>query len=381
MPLLILLAIAQANVYFRTDDIYQRLKDRIDAASTSIDICYYNLDSTFITDALISARNQRHVRVRVITDDAKLSRPWVAHLRSAGIPVWTDSIGPRHDALMHNKFAVFDFKDSSPGNDWLWTGSFNVDAGAWNAENAIEVQDSGLAHAFTQEFEQMWGGTDSLPDSAHAVFHTGKKDVLSRHKFVVGSDTFRVYMGPQNYPVDTITALAAQAQSEIGFAIYSFTYAALAQAMRDRRNHGVWVGGSFDKSGATGQSNQYDSLLSWGFPVCIDTVLGAGNILHEKIMTIDQHITATGSVNWSSAGNHENDENSLIVNSRRITELYHNEIIRRFNESGGDYRHSGSAAAISRLARRKNVKDGGALACPSTRPTVPHLRPQRQQHL
>lgn len=337
MTWLLVVSLLQANVYFSSDSLIQKLKARIDAAQSSIDLCIYNCDSGYITDALIAAHSARNVRVRVITDECRLGASWVDRLRSAGIPVWTDSIGPDSADLMHNKFAVFDYRDSNPDNDWLWTGSFNVAAGEFNADNAIEIQDSGLAHAYTREFEQMWGGSDSLPDPAHAVFHTGKTDRLSRHRFVVGSDTFLVYFSPQDRPVDTLAQLVGRAGSEIGFAIYSFTYRELALGMKSRHDQGVWVGGTFDRSESTDTYSYFDSLRQWGIPVYLDKFLGQDNLLHEKIMVIDHHISVTGSANWSNAGNFQNDENSLIIFSTAIAARYGSEISARYNEAGGTY--------------------------------------------
>jgi len=337
MNWLLVLSLVQANVYFSSDTLINKLKARIDAAVSSIDLCIYNCDSFDITYALIQAKTARNVRVRVITDNARLGRFWVFSLRSQGIPVWTDSIGPSPDNLMHNKFAVFDQRDADPANDWVWTGSFNVAAGSYNADNAIEIQDSGLAHAYTQEFEQMWGGSDSLPNASQARFHSAKTDRLSRHRFIVGSDTFRVFFSPQDHPVDTLAQLVSSAQSEVGFAIYSFTYRDLALSMKDRHQHSVWVGGTFDLSESTNTSSYFDSLRRWGIPVYTDKFMSASNLLHEKIMVIDQSIAATGSVNWSNAGNNSNDENSLLCYSPAIAARYRSEIAQRYVEAGGQY--------------------------------------------
>ena len=62
----------------------------------------------------------------------------------------------------------------------------------------------------------------------------------------------------------------------------------------------------------------FDSLRLWGMPVYIDKFMNNSNLLHEKIMVIDQRIVAAGSVNWSNAGNSSNDENSLIAFSPSI---------------------------------------------------------------
>ena len=368
MPvLLIALALVQANAWFSSDTLYAKLKHRIDSATSSIDICFYDIDSNYITSALISAHNSRGVRVRVITEDDRLNDNWLWRLRVAGIPVWTDSIGPGHANLMHNKFAIFDYRDVNPANDWAWTGSLNVDAGSFSADNAIEIQDSGLAHAYTQEFEQMWGGSDSQPDPAHAEFHTGKTDRLSRHRFPVGDDTFLLYFNPQNHSVDTITRLASGAQYEIGFCIYSYTWRNLALAMNDRAQHAIWVGGVFDRGESTASYSYFDTLRAWDIPVYTDKFMSYGNLLHEKIMVIDRRIAVTGSANWSNAGGYSNDENTLVAISPAITERYRGEIGTRFDEAGGAYAQT-DAGVVELIAPRGPV-DTGAGIVPQARVT------------
>jgi hypothetical protein len=362
---LLALSLFQANAWFSADTLYAKLKHRIDAATSSIDICFYNVDSTYIYSALIAAHNERGVRVRIITDDSRLDANWVWRVRAAGIPVWTDSIGPGRANLMHNKFAVFDYRDGNPANDWVWTGSVNIDVGSFNADNALEIQDSGLAHAYTIEFEQMWGGPDSLPDPAQAEFHSGKTDRLPRHRFPVGPDTFLLYFSPQNHPVDTITRFAGQAQQEIGFCIYSYTWRNLALTMLDRAQHAVWVGGVFDRGESTAAYSYFDSLRLWGMPVYIDKFGNNSNLLHEKIMVIDSRMVATGSVNWSNAGNSSNDENSLIAFSPAIAARYRNEISTRFNEAGGAYAQTD--AAVSAILAPRGPVDTSATVTPRAR--------------
>ena len=58
----------------------------------------------------------------------------------------------------------------------------------------------------------------------------------------------------------------------------------------------------------------FDALGEVGIPIKIEDFRG---ILHNKFLVIDAEGTAprvvTGSMNWSTAGDERNDENSLIV--------------------------------------------------------------------
>jgi hypothetical protein len=355
--LLLTLLLTQANVYFESDSIIQRLHARITGAQSSIDLCYMVMDSSYLTTALVQART-RGVRIRFITENTEIDSPWVQGLRAAGIPVSSDS-GHAASQTMHNKFAVFDYAGPAVAAG-VWTGSFNVHAGSYHAENAIEVQDSGLAHAYTEEFEQMWGSAGPLPVPESARFHGQKTDVISRHEHVIGTDTFHVYAGPQNRVVDSVSAEVARARTEVAFCIFSFEYIPVALQMIARFDAGVWVGGAYDLS-ATSDTG-IELLRSHGIPVYPDRFGGYLNRLHEKVMVIDRRTVITGSANWSNSANVSNDENLLVIHSPALAQRYLQEISRRFVEAGGTF-----PAFWSRLPslppgpRRRHVRSGGCL--------------------
>lgn len=354
----------QTSVFFSSDSLIQQQKIRIDSAQHSIDICFYDLDSSYITSALRQAR-RRGVRVRVITDypfDAS-DLAAIESLRRDGIPVFSDS-AKAASYEMHNKFAVFDYTDTAAAA-WVWTGSYNVTVGTMHADNVILIRDTGLARSYTQEFNQMWGSTESLPNFGNARFHNQKSDVLARHWFVVGTDTFRLYCGPQNRLMDTLSQLVNRAQEEVGFAVYSFSQntSNIAANMIRRHRAGVWVGGVFDRTLAGLPSSAYHMLRDSGLPVLRSNLPPGYSLLHEKIMVIDRRIVVTGSANWSDNVNNGNDENLLIIHSPDIARRYLVELSRRYGEAGGSYpvRWSG-LADIPIGPRYRRIRDGCALA-------------------
>ena len=81
----------------------------------------------------------------------------------------------------------------------------NIDVGSFNADNALEIQDSGLAHAYTLGSNRCGAVRTRCPIRRWLEFHSGKTDRLPRHRFPVGDDTFLLYFSPQNRPVDTLT--------------------------------------------------------------------------------------------------------------------------------------------------------------------------------
>lgn len=254
-------------------------------------------------------------------------------MRSAGIVVWSDSIGPHAGNYMHNKFAVRDLADADSTNDRLWVATYNPNDGELRADCAIEIPHTGLARAYRSEFEQMWGGSGPDPDPAHAVFHTGKTDVLATHRYELNGYTVEVYFAPQDRPVDTVTARAADARQHLLFGVFAFTDDNLGIEMVRLWRDSVWVGGVIDRSGIGSQGSEYPRLSAAGIPVSEDSVPFGEKIIHEKLMVIDSTVTVVGSANWSNNGNRSNDENILVLHDPRLARRFLAELHRRFNEA------------------------------------------------
>lgn len=320
------------RIWFSPDSLAARLCDFLDRATVSIDYCHYNSSRPDVVLKLIS-RHQAGVRVRVITDNSRLNDQWVAYLRGSGITVWTDSIGPNSSAYMHNKFALVDLADSDTSNDWVWVASYNPNSGEVFADCALEIPSSALARAYLAEFNQMWGSAGAIPRPDSARFHSAKRNVLPSREFTVDGFPARLYFGPQDRPVDTITTLAGTASQELIFAIFSYTWQPLAEAMVAARNRGAVVAGLFDRSSPNDPNSVFRYLRSQHLPVVYDSTI----TIHEKLMVIDSSVCITGSTNWSNNANSANDENTLAIFSPTIINRLHSEIVRRYLAAGGTW--------------------------------------------
>jgi len=105
------------------------------------------------------------------------TRPDILH--ELGVPLRAI---PGDRDLMHHKYVVRDGKD-------VWTGSLNWTLDSWTRqENVVAiVEDSGVAHAFTQDFEQLWrsrevedsGDFDAPPAAIRPWFCPGRGEALS----------------------------------------------------------------------------------------------------------------------------------------------------------------------------------------------------------
>ncbi len=326
--------------------LQRRLLDRINGASYSIDACLYYLSVPEITTALLSARN-RGVRVRIICEADNYNSEF-GRLESGGIPVLTDEAGSNAgDGLMHNKFLIFDFfADSPASDDYVWTGSANITHYGFyeNAENAIVIQDQSLAGGYTREFEEMWGGSGDEPSVDVARFGSRKRD-NTPHRFQIGNVYVEQYMSPSDGITSRLANLARSAQRGVYFSVFNFTSSTISDAMLEAFNQGVNIAGVFDSDQAVNSGSEYWPMSGQGSgawnPAADVHLLDAFPSMHHKYMLIDtdnsgsEGTVCTGSFNWTWSAETSHDENILLLHDSRISNLYLQEFMARYHQSGG----------------------------------------------
>ncbi|HTP14085.1 MAG TPA: DUF5689 domain-containing protein, partial [Bacteroidota bacterium] len=135
--------------------LMNKLLERISKATKSIDLALYSFDdfggnsavvSGRVADSLVAAKG-RGVAVRMVFDNKATTTP-LAKLITAGISVIKRTLPGTDNGIMHNKFMVFDGRDTtSATDDWVITGSWNVtnDGTTDDAQNAVFIQDQSLA--------------------------------------------------------------------------------------------------------------------------------------------------------------------------------------------------------------------------------------------
>ncbi|HTX18630.1 MAG TPA: phospholipase D-like domain-containing protein [Bacteroidota bacterium] len=328
----------------KTTDLSKVLLYRIGQAQRSIDMCTYSFSGTVganIAAALLAAHN-RGVKIRVIGEhDNITTAPW-GTLRSAGIVVIDDA----YDAvdagagLMHNKFYVFDHRDTSATRiDWVVTGSWNAtDPGTNNdAQNMVEIQDRSLAEAYTVEFNQMWGSSGDSPNQTASRFGYRKSDITP-HRFVIGGIPVESYFSPSDKTTSKILTAVSSAKSSVNICMLTFTRDDLAQALIAEKGENEKVRVVLDNNTDTG--NEFATLKNAGVDVLLKAA-SLNGLLHHKYAIVDadipseSNIVITGSHNWSSSAETANDENTLILHSKRVANLYLQEFKQRYLDAGG----------------------------------------------
>gem|GEM_PF-2167772 len=325
-------------------DLVSIINSRINNAHRSIDVCLYSLSGSGqgdqVASALIAARN-RGIKVRVICEHDNRSYSGFQTLLSNSIPLIDDAFDVVWNGagLMHNKFFVFDGRGGAPPESvWIWGGSWNPTGGGTTQDhqNSIEIQDVALANAYTIEFNEMWGSTTDAPNASVSRFGARKTD-NTPHNFNVNGVPVSLYFSPSDQTTSHLATTIAKAQHSVSTDILTFTRKDLADSIIGRKAAGSKTRVVMDNNTDTG--NQYAYLQGQGVDVHLKGF--STGLLHHKYTVVDGDqlvgpaYLMTGSHNYSNAAEQSNDENTLILQSNRVANLYLQEFAARYTEAGG----------------------------------------------
>lgn len=330
-------------IYHPAQNIGSALDDTLvaylDRATESIDFAIYsfiNISSASIPDALTRAKN-RGLRVRVIACGTNQNSG--LNSLSEQIPVLVAPNENNRDGIMHNKFAVIDAESDNPDLPVVWSGSTNISYNqiVSDANNMIFIQDQALARAYQLEFEEMWGGSNDQPNVTGAKFGSDKTD-NTPHEFVIGGKRVESYFSPSDGTNQQIIDAIQKAENNLNVGTMLITRTDIAIAISDTKERGVAVNVLTEGDSNTGTVNSIlnDALGSTGF--VFDVEYG---IFHHKYAVIDNNqpeldpVVITGSHNWSSAANDNNDENTLIFHCENIANQYYQNFAARFKANNG----------------------------------------------
>ena len=293
-----------------------RLIEKINAAKTSIHIASFEFDLTPVAEALIAAK-QRGVDVRWVTDDengleadTEPGHGQFAMLEDAGIEVRSDT----RSAFMHNKFWIFD-------GQIVWTGSTNItENGIFDQDNnTVVIQSQELAVIYEREFQEMWDGKFGP---------TSPSTLDQQIAMVNGTRIVVVFTSEDPALENAIVPIVKSATKSVRFLTFSFTDFPLADAMSQRWKAGVDVAGVFEKVGSETEASELRTLMCRNVPVKQD---GNSGFLHHKVIVVDDRIVITGSMNYSTNAEENNDENVIIIDNAEIARLYLQEFDRVWN--------------------------------------------------
>ncbi len=299
---------------------------KINNAQNTIDAAFYNINRETIVAALTAAL-ERGVIVRYIADNETanlaLSDP------SPPFPV----IRGNSDGLMHNKFLIIDEADND--NAWIMSGSTNMTSQNLvnDYNNMIFIQDKSLAQAYKIEFEEMWGSEGADPGVFNVAFGPDKAN-NTPHTFMVNGTMIESYFSPSDNTTIAISKAIESADNDLQFALLTFTNNELGSAVVASKNNGIDVRGIIDN--INDQGSEYDWLISNDVNVTPDNTTAS---THHKYCIVDANGSdprlVVGSHNWSAGAETRNDENTLIIHSPNVVNVYQQEFEARWCEVQG----------------------------------------------
>ena len=201
--------------------------------------------------------------------------------------------------IMHNKFFIID-------GEYVWTGSANISdtgTGGYNANVVASIKSKYLANHYLIEFEQMFND---------GSFHRSKKKLRKQDiRTEIDGQTIELFFSPQGFAMYRgVIPLIQEAQESIDISMFFLTHKNVSKELVAANNRGVNVRVIIDATSATNGYSKHNYLRDNGIPVKVENW---GGKMHMKSAIIDSKHLIVGSMNWTSAGESKNDENTLIV--------------------------------------------------------------------
>ena len=307
------------------DEMAQAIIERIESATSTIDVSLYNNTRIDLTNHLKLAHSNG-ITVRYIAA-INASNP------SLEPPPAFPHIFGNAFGLMHNKFLVIDA--DIPEKAWVITGSANWTTASIGNDfnNLVMIQDQSLARAYRLEFEEMWGSDDATPNTAMSRFGSTKLD-NTPHKFEIGGIPVSLFFSPSDNVTKVIENAIESADEELSIALLTFTKNELGNAVGNAFVSGVNVRGLVEN--INDQGSEVDFLQSIGVPIYKHS---EDYTLHHKYGVVDANypgsdpVVITGSHNWTQSAESSNDENTILIHDADYAMLYQSEFNRRWVEN------------------------------------------------
>ena len=276
-------------------------------------------------------------------------------LQKADVSLLDDTAdGSKGSGLMHHKFMVIDGTTIVMGSaNWTLSGmhgDFANKASRGNANGLLKIQSSDLADVFTNEFEMMWG--DGPGQEADSLFGLQKPARSPKTINVAGSQVTVQFSPisksePWSKSVNgLIGKTLGQANDQIDLALFVFSDQGISDRLAQASQAGVTVQALVDSNFIYRSYSEALDMLGtampdhrckfeannhpWTQPISQVgmPLLPDGDKLHHKFALIDNHTVIMGSHNWSAAGNHNNDEDILVIRNPTVAAHFRREFDR-----------------------------------------------------
>lgn len=300
----------EIEVYF--NDPYKNTRDNtiqnmilsdIKGAKKTIDLATFNYTDTKTAQALIDAVH-RGVKVRLVVDEDNYDKKVVDDLRKGGVKV----ISAQSEGLMHAKYIIIDGKVVISGSANMTLASFSYDNNFM-----IRLESEQAAKIFTDEFEEMY---------LDLIF--GEKSPKGKAAPAIKlSDGTMIYVrfSPDDRIDDMIESLIGAANDSVYMLAYSFASRDIAERLQAADDEGLDVIIICEDSKAyTDGGGQCGPLSDAGLEVYVDGY--PDTLMHEKVIILDNSVVIAGSYNFTRSADRRNDEQVLVIQSKKIADLF-----------------------------------------------------------
>lgn len=226
--------------------------------------------------------------------------------------------------LMHNKYLV---RDAGTNKAAVWTGSTNFTDDAFGTQdnNIIQINSKEIADAFETNFNELWENKD--------ISGTG----ANQHRTArVGESTVTVAFSPGDgdFIQNEIARRIDEAKKTIHVASMDISNKQVLNALARKQDEGISIDGIYDKSQMNVVIKQWErnntassteSLALWNKIkdnfVAKDSPRGMHDMMHNKVVQVDDRVVVTGSFNFTSNAT-KNAENLVVVENSTIAKQY-----------------------------------------------------------
>ena len=338
------------NAHYLNHCLADTLIAYINRAKHTIDIAQYEYDQTSGFSNVATAINNAYTRgvtIRWIYCAAG-NNSGLTGLNSAihtlSSPV-AGNITPCNKSynIMHNKVVLIDANSTVPTDAYVWTGSPDWNVTQFNSDynNVVIIQDSALAHAYTAQFNMMWGSTTATPNASASLWGPCKPN-SGRHNFNVNGTPIELYFTPSDSTNAHILSTLATTNTDLYVGMYTFTDNPDATQVVAEQTAGATVDCIVDQYSA---SYSAYTTLSTGLGATHLKEYTGGYIYHNKYAIVDPSNTCsdplvlTGSHNWTAEADTKNDENTLIIHDATAANIYYQAFKQDFTTLGGTLSH------------------------------------------
>ncbi len=302
------------------DNLEQVIVDFIDGAEKRLEIAVQELESVPIAEAIIRARVERKLRVKLVIehDYLRASRaramPWERggpnetnrEIHDAVLRASIDVKPDYNASIFHQKFIIRD-------GTALLTGSTNfTPTGVHkNLNHIVIVNDEKTAKIYRREFREIARGHFGKRNEGHDPAPADLK---------VSNVPIRVLFAPDHSPEMEIMKQMLKAKERIAFAIFTFSKSSgIDDTMLARLAAGMPIRGAFDATQGGQDWAAIKPLIAAGAELFkVSKGNGVGK-LHHKLMVLDESVVIAGSFNYTGPANRLNDENIIILGDLEAT--------------------------------------------------------------